>query len=89
MSRLSGEKEDEAYHLIIMPGVPLSIILKITKELNLEIVEKDAYTYPPGEEKPTKIKALAFKSKKKEILEKARQRLVEYFTQRIEEMQEK
>lgn len=83
----SEEKESKAYHLIIMPGIPISIILRITKELDLEIVEIDAHTYLPGEEGPTKVKALAFKSESKETLEKARQLLVEYLSERIKKKQ--
>jgi len=82
------EKEGEVYHLIIVPGVPFSIISRITKELDLEIVEKDAYTYLPGEEEPTKMKVLAFKSKSKETLERARKLLVEYLNQKLKGMRE-
>lgn len=84
---MSDKREDKkVYHLVILPGVPFSIITKIAKELNLNIVEKEAYTYIPGEENTIKVKVLAFESKNKETLEKARQLLIDYIGQRIKDM---
>lgn len=84
---MSDKQEDKkVHHLVILPGVPLSIIMKINKELNLNIVEKEAYTYVPNEENYMKVKVLAFESEDKEILEKARQLLLDYIDQRIKDM---
>ena len=84
---LSDKQENKkVYHLVILPGVPFSIIVRITKELNLNIVEKEAYTYVPNEENYMKVKVLAFESEDKEILEKARQLLLDYIDQRIKDM---
>ena len=60
--------------------------MRIIKELDLNIVEKEAYTYIPGEENYIKVKILAFESESKEILEKARQLLLDYIGQRIKDV---
>jgi len=84
---LSDKQEDEKiHHLVILPGVPLSIVMRITKELDLNIVEKEAYTYVPSEENYMKVKVLAFESENKETLEKARQLLLDYIGQRIKDI---
>jgi hypothetical protein len=79
-------KDKKSNQLVILPNVPLSIVIRIAKELNLDIVEKEAYTYMPIEEQYVKAKVLAFESENKEILEKARELLVDYISQRIKDM---
>ncbi len=79
-------KDKKSNQLIILPNVPLSIVVRIAKELNLNIVEKDAYTYVPIEEQYVKAKVLAFESESGEIIEKARQLLLDYISQRIKDV---
>ena len=79
------ENDDKIYHLLISPGVPISILSRITKELKIKIVEEEVCTNPPGEVVPTKIKTMAFESTSEETLVKARQLIIEYLNKRIEE----
>ncbi|MCP8304430.1 MAG: hypothetical protein H3Z50_03040 [archaeon] len=79
-------KESKIYRLIILPGIPFSIIAKLAKEYHLNIVEEEAYINLPGEGMPIKKKVLAFESTSKENLEKVRENLVENLVQRIKDM---
>ncbi|MCP8322719.1 MAG: hypothetical protein L6N96_00875 [Candidatus Methylarchaceae archaeon HK02M2] len=80
------EKKSEAYRLLLLPGIPLSIIEKIAKEFHLNIVEEEVYTKLEGEANPIKKKILAFESVNKENLEKARRNLVENLAKRIKDI---
>ncbi|MCP8309972.1 MAG: hypothetical protein L6N95_00775 [Candidatus Methylarchaceae archaeon HK01B] len=80
------EKESKIYRLVILPGVPFSIITKLAKELHLNLVEEEVYTNLPGEETPIKTKVLAFESTNRATLEKAKQLLVANLDQRIKDI---